>query len=60
MKHLTDADGNPTHMYNSVAQVAVGIDRMDLMTVEGTRWADPDLRAWNVADGVSFEFAWAG
>jgi hypothetical protein len=60
MKHLTDADGNPTHMYNSVSQVAVGIDRMDLMTVEGTPWADPDLRTWNVADGVSFEFAWAG
>ena len=47
-------------MYNSVAQVAVGIDRMDLMTVEVTPWADPDLRTWNVADGVSFEFAWAG
>jgi hypothetical protein len=60
MKHLTDADGNPTHMYNSVSQVAVGIDRMDLMTVDGTPWSDPDLRTWNVADAVSFEFAWTG
>lgn len=60
MKSLTDADGNQTHMYNSLAQVAFGIDRMDLMTVEGTPWADPDLRNWKVADGVNFEFAWAG
>ncbi|MCH9054249.1 MAG: DUF1326 domain-containing protein [Proteobacteria bacterium] len=60
MKSLTDAAGNQTHMYNSLAQVAFGIDRMDLMTVEGKPWADPDLRNWKVADGVNFEFAWAG
>jgi len=60
MKHLTDADGNPTHMYNSVSQVALGIDRMDLMAVEGAPWGDPGLRNWKVADGVNFDFAWAG
>jgi hypothetical protein len=47
-------------MYNSLSQVAIGIDRMDLMTVEGSPWADPDLRNWKVADGVNFDFAWAG
>ena len=60
MSHLTDADGNPAHIYNSVSQVALGVDRMDLMTVEGSPWADPDLRTWTVADAVSFDFAWAG
>ena len=60
MTHLTDADGNQTHLYNSVSQVAIGVDRMNLMTVEGTPWADPDLREWKVADGVNFEFVWAG
>ena len=60
MTHLTDADGNPAHIYNSVSQVAIGIDRMDIMAVEGTSWADPSLRTWNVADAVSFEFAWSG
>ncbi len=60
MTYLTDADGNQTHMYNSVTQVAIGVDRMNLMTVEGTPWADPDLREWQVADGVNFEFAWSG
>jgi hypothetical protein len=60
MTSLTDADGNQAHMYNSLSQVAIGIDRMDLMTVEGSPWADPDLRNWKVADGVNFDFAWAG
>ncbi len=47
-------------MYNSVSQLAVGIDRIDLMAVEGTPWADPGLRTWNVGDSVYFKFAWAG
>ncbi len=60
MTPLTDADGNQAHMYNSVSQVAIGIDRLNLMTVEGAPWADPDMREWKVADGVNFEFAWTG
>ena len=60
MHSLTDADGNQAHIYNSLSQVALGIDRMDLMTVEEASWADPELRNWKVADGVNFDFAWAG
>lgn len=60
MKSLTDADGNQAHIYNSLSQVAIGIDRMDLMAVEATSVGDPDLRSWKVADGVNFDFAWAG
>ncbi len=60
MQSLTDADGRQAHIYNSLSQVALGIDRMDLMTVEGTPWADPELRNWKVADGVNFDFAWSG
>ncbi len=60
MTHLTDADGNQTHLYNSVSQVALGVDRMNLMMVEGTPWADPDLREWKAADAVNFEFVWTG
>ena len=56
---LTDGSGNPVHLHNSVSQVAIGIDRLNLMTVEGPSGADPDLRAWNAADGVNFEFSWA-
>jgi hypothetical protein len=56
---LTDGSGNPVHLHNSVSQVAIGIDRLNLMTVEGPSWADPDLREWNAADGVNFEFSWA-
>jgi hypothetical protein len=54
------ADGNQAHIYNSVSQVALGIERMDLMAVEATSVGDPDLRSWKVADGVNFDFAWAG
>ncbi len=60
MKSLTDADGNQAHMYNSLAQVAMGIDRLDLMTVEGPAWSPPDLRDWEARDAVHFDFMWAG
>jgi len=33
---------------------------MNLMMVEGTPWADPDLREWKAADAVNFEFVWTG
>ena len=59
MKSLTDADGNQAHMYNSVSQVAIGIDRLNLMTVEGA-WSDPDIREWKAGDAVHFDFKWAG
>jgi hypothetical protein len=44
MTALTDADGNQAHMCNSVAQVEIGVDRLDLMSVDGSTWADPDIR----------------
>jgi hypothetical protein len=59
MTALTDSDGNPVHMHNSVSQVAIGVDRLNLMDVDGAPWADPDLREWTAADGVNFEFRWA-
>ena len=59
MTALTDGSGNPVHLHNSVSQVAIGVDRLNLMAVEGPSWADPDLREWNAADGVNFEFSWA-
>lgn len=58
MKPLTDDSGNPAHMYNSVGQVGMGINRLDLMAVDAPRWADPDLRNWKAADGVNFDFTW--
>jgi hypothetical protein len=59
MTALTDGSGNPVHMHNSVSQVAIGIDRLNLMAPDGAPWADPDLHKWNAADGVNFEFSWA-
>ena len=59
MTALTDGSGNPVHMHNSVSQVAIGVDRLNLMAVDGAPWADPDLHNWNAADGVNFEFNWA-
>ncbi len=55
MKSLTDADGKQAHMYNSVSQVAMGIDRLDLMAVKGPAWSDPDLRDWKASDAVKFD-----
>jgi hypothetical protein len=58
--HMCNADGNQAHMCNSVAQVEIGVDRLDLMSVDGSTWADPDIREWKAADGVNFDFVWAG
>ena len=57
---LTDANGNQAHLYNSLSQVAIGIERLDLMAVEGPDWSDPELRHWTAGDGVTFAFAWDG
>ncbi len=32
---LTDGSGIPVHLHNSVSQVAIGIDRLNLMAVDG-------------------------
>jgi hypothetical protein len=60
MTSLTDADGNQAHVYNSVAQVEIGVDRLDLMSVDESPWADPDIRGWKAAGAVNFDFVWAG
>ena len=56
---LTDANGNQTHMLNSVSQVAIGINQLDLMSVDSPTIADPELRRWTAKDGVKFDFSWS-
>lgn len=60
MTSLTDPNGIQTHIFNSLSQVALGINRLDIMSIDGSSWADPDLRNWRAADGVHFDFDWAG
>ncbi len=60
MTPLTDADGNQTHMFNSVSQVAIGIKKLNLMSVVTPTIVDPDLRTWTAKDGVNFDFTWSG
>jgi hypothetical protein len=38
----------------------MAIGKRNQLPVEGASWTDPDLRNWKVADGVNFDFAWAG
>lgn len=60
MVPLTDANGTQASIYNSVSQTAIGVERMDLMAVDGSEWNAQDLRSWKAADGVGYDFAWAG
>ena len=56
---ITDANGNQTHIFNSVSQVAIGINQLDLMSVDSPTIADPELRQWTAKDGVKFDFSWS-
>jgi hypothetical protein len=35
------------------------IDSMDLASSKGSRWSDPDLRAWDGDSGTLHQFNWS-
>ena len=58
LQPLKDQAGRPTRMQGAVAQAGFLIDSMDLASSKGSRWADPDMRAWDGDSGTLHSFNW--
>lgn len=59
-KAMDDGAGNPTRVSGAVAQGALQIDGMQLASAKGSRWADPQMRAWDADSGTLHNFDWKG
>jgi hypothetical protein len=58
LQPLRDQAGRPTKMQGAVAQAGFLIDSMDLASSKGSRWADPEMRAWEGDSGTLHAFNW--
>lgn len=58
LQPIKDQSGKPTRVTGSMAQAGFQIDSMDLASAKGTRWADPEMRAWEADSGTLHEFDW--
>ena len=58
LRPLRDQAGRPTKMQGAVAQAGFLIDSMDLASNKGSRWADPEMRAWEGDSGTLHAFNW--
>ena len=58
MKPLKDQTGKPTRIQGAAAQAAFQIDSMHVASSKGSRWSDPDLRAWEGDSGNLMSFNW--
>ena len=58
LRPLRDQAGRPTKMQGAVAQAGFLIDSMDLASSKGSRWADPEMRAWEGDSGTLHAFNW--
>jgi hypothetical protein len=60
LKALDDGAGHPTQVSGAAAQAALQLDGMQLASSKGTRWADPEMRAWLGDSGTLHKFNWKG
>jgi hypothetical protein len=60
LKPLQNGAGKPTNVTGSVAQGALQVEGMQLASAKGSRWADPQMRAWEADSGTLHSFAWNG
>ena len=56
---LVDPTGRPTTVQGTAAQAAFQSASMQLASSQGTRWSDPDLRAWEGDSGTLHTFQWS-
>lgn len=59
-KAMEDGAGHPTRVSGAVAHAALQLDGMQLAHAKGSRWADPDMRAWEGDSGTLHQFDWSG
>lgn len=59
LEPIKDEAGKPTMISGAPAQAALRIDSMNIARPAENAWTDPDLRRWQAADGVLFDFDWS-
>ena len=59
LQPFTDGAGRSTTVTGAVAQAALHIESMNLTSPKDGQWSDPELRRWQAADGVLYEFNWS-
>lgn len=59
LEPIKDPAGQPTKVQGAAAQAGFQIESMDLASSKGSRFADPDLRAWDGDSGTLHTFAWS-
>jgi len=59
LQPLADQAGRPTTVQGTVAQGAFQSASMQLASSKGTRWSDPELRAWEGDSGTIHTFNWS-
>jgi len=57
---LKDQAGQETRITGAAGLGALQIESMQLANAQGSRWADPDLRAWEGDSGTLHRFDWRG
>ena len=60
LEPLKDQAGNRTKVQGALAMGAFRLETMDIASSKGSRWTDPDQRAWDGDSGTLHEFAWSG
>ncbi len=58
MQPLKDPQGRATTVQGAAAQAAFQIERMNVASSKGSRWADPELRSWEGDSGNLVSFSW--
>jgi len=59
LQPIKDPAGRPTKVQGAAAQAGFQIDSMDLASSKGSRWTDPDMRAWEGDSGTLHSFNWS-
>ena len=59
LTRLKNQTGEPIKVQGAPAQVAFQLASMDLASSKGSRWADPERRAWSGDSGTLHEFNWS-
>jgi len=58
LQPMKDMAGRPTTVKGAAAQAGFQIDSMDLASAVGSRWTDPEMRAWEGDSGTLHSFSW--
>lgn len=58
IRPLKDQNGKPTMIEGAAAQAAFQIDKMHVASSKGSRWSDPELRAWEGDSANLVSFSW--